>query len=321
VLGYRRVTSLGPSNNIAITGASGLVGQALCERWGKAGVKLLKLVRREPRDPSEVRWDPSSGEVERAPLEGLDAVVHLAGAGVADQRWTPAYKVQIRDSRVQSTRALVNTLSRLEAPPKVLVSASGVGYYGDGSDTWLSESSPPGDSFLANVCREWEHEAQQAEPRIRTVQLRIGMVLSPQGGALRKMRTPFALGLGGRLGDGRQFVSWLSLNDLLRIIEHCVTHPEMRGAVNAVGPNPVSNAEFTRALARALNRPALLPVPKMALRAVLGELADEVLAGQRAKPNALLNTGFIFENPELSTTLAGLLHVAATAPAAEHSAD
>lgn len=290
---------------IAITGASGLIGRALSKHL-RPSATILRLVRREPTEASEVRWDPESGQIEPKALDGVSAVVHLAGQGVADQRWTPEFKRKIRDSRVLGTQSLARALLRLDQPPRVFVSASGVGYYGDTGSAGVDESAPPARTFLAQVCREWEAATQELDPVIRTVQLRIGMVLSPEGGALKKMLTPFRLGIAGPLGSGTQYVSWITLHDMCRAIAFAID-TDLHGPVNAVAPTPVTNREFTRTLAGVLHRPALLNVPAFALKAVLGELASEVLAGQRVEPRALTSAGFKFQHPELEGALRSLL--------------
>lgn len=293
---------------IAVTGSSGLVGRALLDYVAakRPDVTVIRLVRRTPRGENELEWRPETGKLDAAQLEGVDAVVHLAGQGVAEQRWTEAFKQRISDSRVLGTRNLVNALLALERPPRLFVSASGIGYYGDAGDAWVDEASPPGHTFLAGVCQAWEAEARRAEPNIRTVQVRIGMVLSKSGGALRAMLPAFKLGVGGRLGDGRQFISWIALTDLVRVFLHAI-ETEVSGPLNAISPHPVSNREFTATLAHAVRRKALLPVPAFALRAAFGELAEELLGGQRARPEVLCKSAFRFEHEHLDGALAAAL--------------
>jgi len=257
-----------------------------------------------------LRWDPGKRQVDAAGLEGLDAVVHLAGENIASGRWNAARKAAIRDSRVNGTRLLCDALAGLARPPKTLVCASAIGYYGDGGADVLTEESPPGAGFLPEVCREWEAAAESAMRKgIRVVALRIGMVLSPRGGALSRMLPPFRLGFGGVTGNGRQYVSWVALDDLAGIVLHALQSGELRGPVNAVAPVPVTNREFTEALGKALSRPTPLPVPAFALRlAVGGEMADALLlASARVVPRRLEETGYPFRFPELGAALRHLL--------------
>jgi uncharacterized protein (TIGR01777 family) len=291
---------------IAVTGASGLLGRALCERLRRRGDRVIELVRRAARNRDELSWDPESGTLDETALEDLYGVVHLAGENVASERWSPAFKRRIRDSRVLGTRTLVAALARTRRPPRVLLSASGVGYYGDRGDTWLDEASGPGNGFLAEVCQEWEAAARQLDGQARTAQLRIGMVLGRGGGALATMLPFFRWGLGGPLGSGKQYVSWISLEDVVGATLHALD-AELRGPVNLVGPNPMPQRDFARALGKAVGRPAFLPAPSVALRLVLGEFAGEALAGQRVRPAKLLQTGFSFRHPELSDALEAAL--------------
>lgn len=245
------------------------------------------------------------GRFDAAQAEGFDAVVHLAGENIAAGRWTAARKREIYDSRVVGTRVLAEGLSLLQRPPKVLIAASAVGFYGHSGEAECSEGSPRGDGFLADLCADWEATCAAAGGRgIRVVRLRIGLVLSPEGGALARMLPVFRLGLGGRIGDGRQWVSWISIRDLVRVLVLSLTDAGLAGPVNAVSPQPVRNAELTAALARVLRRPAMIPVPALALRALLGELADALLlASTRAVPRVLLDRGFRFEHPEIEAAL------------------
>jgi hypothetical protein len=264
-----------------------------------------------------VRWDPERGEVDAAGLEGLDAVVHLAGENVGSGRWTAARKAAIRDSRVKGTRLLCEALAGLVRPPETLVSASAVGYYGDRGEEVLTEESPPGAGFLPEVSREWEAASGAASRKgIRVVTLRIGMVISPKGGALARMLPLFRAGLGGVIGGGRQYVSWVALDDLPNIILHTLQRGDLRGPVNAVAPRPVTNREFTEALGKALSRPTPLPVPAFALRlAVGGEMADALLlSSARVVPKRLIDTGYTFLSPELEPTLRRLLGRSDQAP-------
>jgi hypothetical protein len=295
--------------HVVVSGSRGLVGSALVPFLTTGGHRVTRLVRGEPAGPDETAWDPARGLVDASRLDGVDAVVHLAGENIAAGRWTPARKAEIRRSRVDGTRALCEALARLPNPPRVLVSASAVGYYGDRGAEVLTEESGPGNGFLTEVCREWEAAtAPASRAGIRVVTLRFGMVLSPCGGALRKLLLPFRLGVGGRLGDGRQFTSWIALDDAVGAIHHALCEESVRGPVNAVAPGPVSNAEFTRALARLLRRPALLPVPAFAARLAFGEMADALLlAGARVLPARLQASGYRFRFPELEGALRHLL--------------
>lgn len=295
---------------IAVTGASGLLGGALVPALRDRGFDVVYMVRRIPKAADEVRWDPEEGTIDEAALRGVSAVIHLAGENVAAGRWTEARKARIRNSRVSGTQLIAQTLATLEPRPKLLISASAVGYYGSRGDETLDENSTAGSGFLASVCREWESATLAAEKAgIRVVKARIGVVLASQGGALAKMRTPFALGMGGRLGDGDQYMSWISLEDLVSALLFIVHRTDLRGPVNLVSPDPVTNAYFTKNLARALKRPAVLPVPKFVLRLGLGsEMADEMLiGGARVIPAALHAKGFVWEHTTLERALEFLL--------------
>jgi hypothetical protein len=290
---------------VAITGASGFIGQALTESLEGIGIEVLPLVRRQP-EKGEIGWDPDREEIDTAALEGLDAVVHLAGENIASL-WTPAKKRRIMESRARGTRLLANAIAGLSRPPPTLVSASGVGYYGDAGDTVLTEASPAGDDFLARVCVEWEDGTRPAaEAGVRVVNPRFGLVIHPAGGALRPMLLPFRLGLGARLGSGKQWMSWISRADVVRAIEFALRTRDLRGPVNAVSPEPVTNEEFTRTLARSLRRPAVLAVPSFVLKTFTGGMAEALLlASQRAMPVVLESRGFQFERPSLADALAG----------------
>ncbi|MHB9060586.1 MAG: TIGR01777 family oxidoreductase [Desulfobacteria bacterium] len=296
---------------VAITGSTGLVGSAVVPALAESGYDVVRLLRRAPA-PGEkaIRWDPERGVIDAAELEGLDAVIHLAGENVGSGRWTAARKAAIRDSRVNGTRFLCDALAGLARPPKTLVCASAIGYYGDRGEEVLTEESPPGAGFLPGVCREWEAaSAAAARKGIRVVAMRIGMVLSPKGGALPRMLPLFRAGLGGVIGNGRQYVSWVALDDLVGIVLHALRCEDLRGPVNAVAPRPVTNREFTEALGKALSRPTPLPVPAFALRlAVGGEMADALLlASAWVVPKRLLDTGYAFRFPELPAALFLLL--------------
>lgn len=293
---------------VAVTGSSGLVGSALVPFLTAGKHQVTRLVRSKPAASGSAHWDPAAGRVEAAALEGLDAVVHLAGENVTG-RWTAAKKARIRDSRVQGTRLLAETLACLQQPPKVMVCASAIGYYGNRGDELLREESPPGSGFLADTCREWEAASQAAEQKgIRVVRLRIGLVLSPAGGALARMLPPFKLGLGGRIGAGQQYMSWISLDDLVGVIHHALATESLRGAVNAVAPRPVTNLEFTKTLGRVLGRPTVFPLPAFVARLGFGEMADELLlASACVEPARLESTGYSFRTPELEGALRHLL--------------
>jgi uncharacterized protein (TIGR01777 family) len=295
------------SRVVAITGASGLVGGALSRALTGAGWTVLPLVRRHPR-PGEARWDPDTGRVDTASLEGIGAVVHLAGASIG-VRWTPARKRRIRHSRVDGTRVLAEALASLRQPPPVLVGASGVGLYGDRGDDVVSEADPPGAGFLADLGQEWEAAADPARRAgIRVAHARLGIVLSPDGGALQRMLLPFRLGLGGRMGSGRQWMSWITLDDAVAAFRFLVERDDQAGPFNAVAPHPVRNADFARALGAALGRPAIVPVPGFLLELLFGEMAREaLLAGQRAVPARLSDAGFAFRDPDLLPALRRLL--------------
>lgn len=295
---------------VLVTGSSGLIGSALVDRLARGGHVVTRLVRREPPAGSDaVRWDPEAGTIDADRLEGHDAAVHLAGEGIAAAPWTDVQKARIRDSRVKGTRLLCGILPRLDAPPKVLVSASAIGYYGDRGHEVLREESPPGTGFLPDVCREWEAATDLAAGKgIRVVRLRIGMVLGPGGGALARMLPVFRAGLGGRVGNGRQYVSWIALDDLVEIAAHALGDASLEGPVNAVAPRPVINREFTRVLARVLGRPAILAVPAFAVRLTMGEMADELLlSSAHVEPTKLLASGFHFRFPELEGAIRHVL--------------
>lgn len=296
-----------PRLHVAITGASGFIGRALEAFLTTGGHRVTRLVRRAPA-AGEVRWDPD-GLADLSPLGQVDAVVHLAGEGIATARWSAPRKAAIATSRQRGTTNLVASLLRLGAPPAVLVAASAIGIYGDRGGEELTEASPAGSGFLAEVGRAWEAASAPAEAAgVRVVRARLGVVLSPDGGALEKMLPPFRLGLGGRLGSGRQWMSWVGLDDAIGAIHHAIFSTSVRGPVNVTAPAPATNAEFTATLARVLARPAVLPVPAAALRLALGQLADEaLLAGQRVLPAALLSAGYRFRAPALDAALRHVL--------------
>jgi len=296
---------------ILVSGASGLIGSAVRQAASVKGHAVTPLTRkRTPALPGAIEWDPSAGMLNAQVLEGFDAVIHLAGESIAAGRWTAAQKQRILDSRVQGTQLLSNTLAQLQRRPSVMVSASAVGFYGDCGDRVLREDSPPGNDFLANVCREWEQATESASKAgIRVVHLRSGMVLANEGGALPKMLLPFKLGVGGKVGSGKQYMSWIDLEDEVSVILHCISHDSIRGPVNSVGPSPVTNLEFTKALGRVLSRPTLFPLPAPIARLLLGEMADGLLlSSQRAEPAKVTADGFSFSHPNLEDSLRRILN-------------
>ena len=295
--------------DVAVSGSHGFIGTALLKGLAAAGHRALPLVRGKAA-VGEISWDPEAGTIDDSALKGVDAVVHLAGVGIGDKRWTPEQKERIRASRVKGTTLLARTLAELPAPPTVLVSGSAVGYYGDRGDEVLTEESSPGDGFLAEVVREWEDAtAPAAEAGIRVVKLRSGVVQSPEGGALKKQLPLFKLGLGGPLGSGHQWMSWITMDDEVGAILHALTADELTGPVNAVAPEPATSAAMAKALGKAVHRPAVLPVPKAALGLVVGrQMANEmVTASQRAVPARLLASGYTFHHPEVEGAMADLL--------------
>lgn len=299
----------GRAMKVAITGASGLVGSALVPFLTTGGHEVLRLVRRAPRGEGEIRWDPAAGEIDGASLEGVDAVVHLSGENIAGGRWSPARKARLRASRVDSTALLARTLAGLKSPPKVLASASAIGVYGSQGDQWLTEESPAVDDFLGRLSVEWEAAAAPAvQAGIRVVHPRLGLVLSPAGGVLGKMLLPFKLCLGGIVGPGTQYMSWVAIDDVLGALHHVLSDASFTGPFNLVAPEPVTNRIFTKTLGKVLGRPTVLPAPAFALRAVLGEMADgTLLASSRVRPERLEKGGYAFRFPELEGALAHVL--------------
>jgi uncharacterized protein (TIGR01777 family) len=296
----------GPGLRIAVTGANGLIGAQLCAFLGGGGHRVDPLVRREPKPhTTEIHWDPASGAIDAAALEGVDAVVHLAGVGIADGRWSAEQKRRILESREQGTRLLAKTLAGLERPPEVLISASAIGFYGDRGDSALDESAEAGEGFLADVCRAWEAAADPArQAGIRVVHPRIGPVMTPAGGMLEQLLLPFRLALGGPVGSGRQVVSWIDLDDVVGALHHSVFSSELSGPVNLTAPGAVTSKELARTLGRVLHRPARLPLPGAALSLALGEMARELmLAGAHVVPRALQASGFEFLHPDLESSL------------------
>jgi len=291
---------------ILVTGSTGLIGTALQQSLRAAGSEVHALVRGGKIPAAGViHWDPAAGIIDSGELENFDAVVHLAGENIAGGRWTSERKRTIRESRVKGTELLIRALLRLDRPPRCLVSASAIGYYGDRGEERLREDSTSGDGFLPSVCREWENAALPAEQKgIRLVRLRIGIVLSAAGGALKEMLAPFRLGLGGRLGSGRQFMSWIALDDLVAVIQHALRNDSLSGAINAVAPAAVRNEEFTTTLGRVLGRPTVFAMPGFAARLALGEMADALLlASTRVEPAMLMKSNFQYGYPELEAAL------------------
>ncbi|MFJ9472814.1 TIGR01777 family oxidoreductase [Streptomyces caniferus] len=285
---------------IAITGSTGLIGTALVRSLRADGHDVVRLVRRAPAAADEVRWDPGRQEVDTAGLVGCEAVVHLAGAGVGDHRWTAAYKQELRDSRVLGTRTLASALASLDAPPGVFVSGSAIGYYGDTGDRRTDEGAPAGHGFLPELCVAWEDAAKPAEDAgIRTVFPRTGLVVARSGGAWGRLFPLFRLGLGGRLGDGSQYWSFISLTDHIRALRHLIDTGGLSGPVNLTAPEPVTNREVTAVMGHVLHRPTLFTVPAPVLRAGLGEFAGDVLGSQRIVPRRLLDSGFAFAHPRI----------------------
>jgi uncharacterized protein (TIGR01777 family) len=293
------------SSFIAITGASGLIGRALLARLRLNGKRVRRLVRTpDPNSPDDIVWDPMRGTLDPRQLEGAEAVIHLAGEPIA-QRWTGARREAIRESRVRGTGLLARAIASLDRKPTAFLSGSAVGYYGDRGDEAVDEKSDAGTDFLAGVAREWEAATDAARVAgVRVVLLRTGIVLSPHGGALERLLPPFRLGVGGPIGTGRQWMSWIALEDHLRATEHALATVGLHGPVNLVAPNPVMNAEFAATLGRVLGRPAIVPVPSFALELLYGEMArSTILAGQRVLPNKLLSSGFHFAHPTLEEAL------------------
>ena len=296
----------GSPMHIAVTGSSGLLGSALVSFLAGGGHRLTRLVRSSATaGAAEIEWNPQAGRLEPNSLEGLDGFVHLAGENIAAGRWTAGQKARIRDSRIDSTRLLSETLAALSRPPKVLVCASAIGFYGDRGADLMSEDSPAGSGFLAEVCEAWEAASQPArDAGIRTVLLRIGVVLSPAGGALARMLLPFRLGAGGVIGSGDQYWSWIGLDDVIGAIHHVLIHETLEGAVNAVAPQPVTNRVFTTTLGAVLGRPTLVPLPGFVARLALGDMADALLlSSTRVEPARLLTSGYSFRQPELEGAL------------------
>ena len=287
---------------IAVTGSTGMIGTALVGQLKAEGHTVLRLVRRKPNSAEEVQWDPAAGTIDLAALEGVDAVIHLAGAGVGDKRWTPKYRATILNSRLLGTTTIANAVTALK--PKVFISASAIGFYGETGNRAVVETDRGGEEFLSAVCREWEAAADLATG-VRTVKIRTGLVLDPTGGALGRLLPFFRLGIGGKLGSGKQWWSWITLHDEIKAIIHCL-NTDISGPVNLTSPNPVTNQEFTGTLARALHRPALFPVPGIALKILVGGFASDILGSAKVLPKALQDSGFVWDYPHLTNALEAL---------------
>jgi len=290
---------------ILVSGSHGLVGKALIASLTSDGHEIVRLVRGKPSGAAEIEWHPNQEKIDAASLEGIDAVVHLAGESIASGRWTDEKKCAIRDSRVKGTALLSDALARLSHPPSVFVSASAIGYYGNRGDEVLTEKSPPGDDFLANVCVEWENATiPTIEKGIRTVHARFGIILARKEGALAKMLTPFRMGIGGRIGDGKQWMSWIDIEDVVNGLRSVIENSSVNGPVNFVAPNPVTNAEFTKTLGRVLSKPTLFPVPAFGVRLAFGEMGDALLlSSARVTPGVLQH----FAYPTLDAALRHIL--------------
>ena len=299
---------LPPGSRIAIAGASGMIGSALTRSLTSDGHEVVRLVRRAPRAKNEVEWDPDAQRIDAAGLVGCAAVVNLAGAGVASRRWTEAYKRKIRDSRVLGTATLAEAVASLEEPPGVFVNGSAIGFYGDTGGRAVDESAPPGDGFLPALCVEWEEAAGAAqEAGIRTVFPRTGLVVAGKGGAWGKLFPLFKAGLGGRMGDGRQYWSFISLHDEVAAIRHLMETESLSGPVNLTAPDPLTNREITEAMGHVLHRPTLFTTPAPLLRLALGEMSSDILGSQRVLPTRLLESGFTFAFPSIESALRAAL--------------
>ena len=302
--------------DVLVTGSHGFIASALVPRLRAHGHRVVRLVRGAPEGSDDVRWDPDAGTIDAARIEGVDAVVHLAGAGIGDKKWTPARKALILESRTRATGLLARTLAELGRPPRVMLSGSAVGYYGNRGSEELTEESSPGHDFPAQVCQAWEAAtAPAADAGIRVVHLRTGIVLAAHGGTLQRMLLPFRLGLGGRIGSGEQYLSWITLDDHVAAVLDLLDAEGVTGGVNLTAPHPATNAEFTRALGAALRRPTVLPTPLLPLKIVYGgELVEHLLVnGQRVIPRVLQQRGHHFEHPELADALRAVLAAPAAA--------
>jgi uncharacterized protein (TIGR01777 family) len=294
---------------ILIGGSHGLVGTALIKLLEAAGHEVFRLVRYAPHSKTEVEWSPDRYSIALARIEGFDAVVNLAGESIAEGRWTDEKKRRIRESRVKGTKLLGDALANLTVPPRTFLCASAIGYYGNRGDEILTEASPPGNDFLANVCAEWEQATAFAtEKGVRVVNTRFGIILDAEGGALKKMLPPFRMGVGGRIASGKQWMSWIALDDVIGALNFALTNDSLRGPVNFVAPNPVTNAEFTKTLGSVLSRPTLFPIPAFAIKVMFGEMGEALLlGGQRVAPKLLMAGGYEFRYSQLGKALANIL--------------
>jgi uncharacterized protein (TIGR01777 family) len=294
---------------VLVSGSHGLVGKAFIKSLLNRGDTVSRLVRGAPSGSNDIEWHPNKGQIDAARLGGFDAVVHLAGESIASGRWTPEKKQKIRDSRIKGTQLLSGALANTPQPPSVFISASAIGFYGDRGDEVLTEQSAPGNDFLADVCKHWEESAEPAaEKGIRLVKVRLGIVLDRDGGALAKMLPPFRMGIGGRIGDGKQWMSWIALADVVRALQFVIDKRDLSGAVNFVAPNPVTNTTFTSALGNILGRPTFFPVPAFGARLAFGEMADALLlSSQRVEPKRLNEAGFNFHYANLNDALSETL--------------
>jgi uncharacterized protein (TIGR01777 family) len=289
---------------IVISGASGLVGKNLVPFFTTGGHRVIRLVRRKPAHPDEIYWNPAKGELDLTGLDHIDAVINLSGENIGEGRWTVQKKEHILQSRIITTRLLVEKMQAMSRPPQVFLSSSAIGYYGNRGEEELTETSSKGQDFISKVCDTWEKEALQASSFMRVVTLRIGVVLTPKGGALGKLLTPAKLGLGGPLGHGKQIMSWISMNDLIYSFHHCLFNHEIHGAINLTTPNPVTNHDLAKLLGKKLKRPAILPVPSTIIKLAFGQMGQEIpLASTLARPDQLVKTGFTFSHPTLDTAL------------------
>ncbi|MFZ0061594.1 MAG: TIGR01777 family oxidoreductase [Pyrinomonadaceae bacterium] len=295
---------------ILISGSHGLVGKALSKALAAEGHDIYSLVRYAPHTEKEIEWSPDRYSIAISRIEGFDAVYHLAGESIASGRWNEEKKRKIRESRTKGTKLLSDALANLSQPPKTLISASAIGYYGDRGDELLTETSPPGKDFLADVCVEWEKATEHARAKgVRVVNTRFGIILDKEGGALAKMLTPFRMGIGGRIGAGKQWMSWIALDDVIGALQFVLSNETLNSPVNFVGPNPVTNAEFTKTLGNVLSRPTLFPIPEFGVRLAFGEMADALLlSSQRVEPSSLKQSGYEFRYAKLESALRAILN-------------